>query len=604
MSNDTPLENWKEIIKRSNQQLGSNGGYTVSGHRSLSKSRAFKVPRKEKLLREYRGYAPSNNESNYTETGRRKDSLASENVNFLKRIWLTAKDITHRNEVANSIERYQKILQMPEDPEDLTTHDLKLLVAPIGLNSKSRTWKNYFTGKPRFETVSGLRKKMTKNGKTYRSNRNRLFRNFEGNELLTQESLRSYKINAYNELIALMLILMEKAQDKFANDNIFDKVGKKASGWFTSDSGGILHIDNLTEDYVYNILGYNLEPKIKMIYDNIKKAKDSKENWDIIVKTLVTVVSIGIYAVTMMYLFNPTERTERFCTDGSAVMETTYMGTCYSWRLRPYTCMKESSKCNYGSGIVIDAAKRVISYAAPFVTHTAEVTLALSVTHGISIGIWASYKIYVMQRGYRRGLLLKDIFVDIHKTIFNENNTLLFEDIQDELFIYNTLSQGEKDILNNLSKVTILSKKKKDFDENVHEYISAFIEARTQHKMELVREITEKLQESDDNSDTPVANVREQTVRAPREYRRTTPVEPMIYRETVLTPEENTEPATMATARLPSVRIPTAIPTVKSTARRGTYRSTVRRGTVRPTIRRGTVRRGTVRRATIRSTAR
>jgi hypothetical protein len=192
-------------------------------------------------------YSRPNNEANYEGNNdhiTRKDSLSSEHRNFIKRIWLTAKDITHRNQVANSIERYQNILKMPEDPADLTDEHLKLLVAPIGLNRKSRTWKNWFSGKPRFETVSELRGEMKNKNKTYRSNRNRLFKNFEGKDLMTEATLRSYKINAYNELLALMLILMEKAQDKFAHDNILKKVGKKAIGWFEGDSAGVLHIDN------------------------------------------------------------------------------------------------------------------------------------------------------------------------------------------------------------------------------------------------------------------------------------------------------------------------------------------------------------------------
>ena len=545
MSDGTPVENWREIIKRPNQVLGSNRKYTVSGNR------AFYVPSKDNLTRSSYGYVPSNNESNYNESEngmRRKDSLSSENRNFLKRIWLTARDITHRNEVANSIERYQKILQMPEDPEDLTINDLKLLVAPIGLNSKTRRWKNWFSGKSRFETVSGLRKKTKKNGKTYRSNRNRLFRNFEGKELLTEATLRSYKINAYNELLALMLILMEKAQDKFAHDNIFKKVGKKAAGWFTNDSGGVLHIDNLTEDYVYNILGYDLHPKIKKVFELMKKSqRESTELRISLFSFIVATISITLYIFTMTSLFIPSTSTEMYCPDGSPVSKIWSTGTCYSMKGTPYMCNKSSSTCFSPSGVAYKAATQIIRHAPYFALYPAEIALALSVTHGVSIGIWASYKLYVMQRGYRRGLLLKDIFVDIHKTIFNENNTLLFEDIQDELFIYNSLSQGEKDVLNNLSKITILSEDKMDFDKNVHDYITAFIEERKQHKIQILREIVEEIEESDNNSNAPVTDSRRAVAWTPQEYRR----------ETV---------ASSATARRATTRRATARPTARPTA--------------------------------------
>jgi len=193
-----------------------------------------------------RGRTPINNFFNPLNLNNNTtNNIPPKDSNFLKRILVTLKNITDDNIYENVIFNYKKILKLPNNPNNLTNDDLRILI-PKRQNNTRKVF-NYLFGKG----TNILNRR-------YSNKNNRTVRNYMKANI-TENKIRTYQINAYNELLALLLVLMEKAFDKFTNDTVFLRVKSKLRGFLrTSDNSGVLKINDLTLDYVKDILGYNI----------------------------------------------------------------------------------------------------------------------------------------------------------------------------------------------------------------------------------------------------------------------------------------------------------------------------------------------------------
>ena len=441
-------------------------------------SRLFEEKEKQQFLK------VANKETDYTKDDKRIRA-PSEKLNYIKRIWMVAKDVTHKLNFDDVIAKYQKILKL--DINNLSDDDLKLFVVP---KERARTWKNYLT----LKTLRG--KKYTGQYKIPNlTQKNRIILR----DNLTVKTIRNYQLNAYNELIGIMIILMEKARDKYTAMSIIKTLGTRRLGFrhtifSKGDSGGIIHIDNLTEDYVQSIFGYNLDERLNDIYMRFKNTNNNT-----LQAILILLASIGIltFIAALGPLFDGYYKLEEpKCPEGSEYYssDTTRTGIFY------YTCKTlEAAKVGFNLGSKFTVIGKttfmppLVNGLTPLVdglTISAEQLMGIALGHGIPTAIILSYKMYKMYRGYKRKTLLKDIFINIHEAIFNKENTLQFERIKDELFIYNdVLSKHEQTILSE-NGPNIDSKTK---DKEMYNYTNTFLNARKDHLELLAKAITERL---------------------------------------------------------------------------------------------------------------
>jgi hypothetical protein len=420
----------------------------------------------------------ANKETDYTNEGKRiRDP--SEKLNYIKRIWMVAKDVTHKLNFDDVIAKYQKILKL--NPKKLSKEDLKLLIVP---KERARTWKNYLTPKfLRGNKYSG--QYVTPN--LTRKNKQRII------EDLSEEAIRNYQLNAYNELIGIMIILMEKARDKYAAMSISKTLGSRRFGhretvfkkfdseWIHGDKGGVVHIDNLSEDYVQSIFGYNLDKRLNTIYGTLKDTSNTDITFNLIMilSKIIGFVGLIVYIVALTHGLGGVS--EIVCPPNT---------TFDSYQITPRgkKDLNTGFCINNDTGAIIKVMSTTTVSIAPLIdlgTLTATEILSLSLGHGIPTAIMLSYKTYKMYRGYKRKTLLKDIFINIHEAIFNKDNTFQFEDVKDELFIYkDVLSQAEQDILSE-DGPNIDSKV---LDKEMYEYTGAFLNARKEHLDNLAKE--------------------------------------------------------------------------------------------------------------------
>ena len=427
--------------------------------------------------------AAANTETNYKNgNGNGKSKRIrdpSEKLNFIKRIWIISKDVTHRNNYDDVIEKYQKILKLPSDPNKLTDADLRLFIVP---KARTRRWRNLFSFKKfhKFETPTNTI--TSKNRKRMRND-------------LTQGAIRSYQLNAYNELIGIMIVLMEKARDKYTKATLWRSLGYRSSIFSKDDSGGIIKIDNLKEEYVQEIFGYNIDEKLRNVYISFKSENPynptSFVDWikKNPIKTVLTTIS---YLVIMSCLFLPLEHTDKHCPNYAS--ETTLSYTDYSWRGKAR--IRYETVCKTTSGAIVAMQRtRYVSDAILIVGQmTTEQILSISLAHGIPTAIILSYKLYKMYQAHKHKNLLKHVFVDIHKTIFNKENTLEFDEIKDELFIYTDIfSDDERNLFDTDARTINHTTPNK----NLYKYASTFLEARKKSLEEKARKVVEQLKQNE-----------------------------------------------------------------------------------------------------------
>ena len=429
----------------------------------------------KKELEEFKSVA--NTESNYA--GNNDDLTRirdpSEKLNFIRRIWLVSKDVTHKQNYDDVIGNYQRILKI--DPENLKKSDYNLFAIPT---ERKKTWKNRlnpFSNYTRFATI-----KMTRN------NRNRVRND------LTPDAIRNYQLNAYNELIGIMIILMEKARDKYTKDTLSSRLGFRKSVFSREDKEGIMHIDKLQEAYVMQIFGYDLDNQLRDIYSFFKMNNPHDQVTFInflsnpnVQKTLAAIT----YIVIMLALFGRTKTKSHICSDGSKLSETLvpYIGFTVGPSKLKY---KSEYWCTAANGIQTLAAE-IPHYTTAILTvgaMTAEQVLSLALAHGIPTAIIVSYKLYKMYRGYKRKTLLKEIFIDIHKVIFNPDNNMNFDDAKEFVFVYNDiLSDKEREIFDEYGPLI----DNDATDQEMYDYLTEFLQARTDSLEEKARLAAEEI---------------------------------------------------------------------------------------------------------------
>jgi hypothetical protein len=426
----------------------------------------------------------ANTEANYNENGRRTRD-PSEKLNFIRRIWLTARDVTHKQNYDDVIGKYQRILKV--DPDDVKDSELDLFVAAP---DRKRTWKNRlnpFSG-ARFATPELTKRNMATIRKgTRKINKNTNFKR----QGLMPDAIRQYQLNAYNELLGIMLILMEKARDKYSQINLSSRLGLRSgifSGMFSSDKEGILHIDNLQEDYVLNIFGYNLQGPIFDLYTLIKKHNPSDPT------TLINFIkkhprlimaSTLVYIVTMSVLFGRGDNYKINCPPDTTVV--TQGGGKYTSGSRTQTYCKTVSGA-LTIAPIIHTTHAILTIG----TMTAQEVLSIALAHGIPTAAMLTYQIYKMHRGYKRKTLLKDIFIDIHKVIFNPDNTMKFDDAKEFVFVYNDiLSDKEREIFDEYGPLIDHDA----LDQEMYEYLTEFLQVRTANLIRKANEALQDLQE-------------------------------------------------------------------------------------------------------------
>jgi hypothetical protein len=405
----------------------------------------------------------ANTESNYEgNENRTRIRDPSEKLNFIKRIWMVAKDVTHKYNYDDVIERYQRILKV--DPDNVKNSELNLFVAA---RKSSRTWKNRlnpFTTFHRFTTPNLVIHNTTsnENRRTIKANRKRIRAD------ITSAAIKAYQINAYNELIGIMLVLMEKARDKYTEETLASRLGLRKSVFSSEDKEGIMHIDNLQEDYVLGIFGYNLDDRLEDMYQRFKKHNPSNPTSLVafIKKYPAVIPAIGslVYIITMASLFGSVNNSNYMCPPDTTVITQGY-------RSKTVYC-----KAVNGTLTLAPYVKSMTQAVLTVGTMTAEQILSISLAHGIPTAAILSYKMYKMYRGYKRKMLLKDIFVNIHKVIFNEDNYMQYNDAKDELFVYtDILSDAEQELFDEYGPYI----DSEASDNAMYEYLTEFLKART-----------------------------------------------------------------------------------------------------------------------------
>ena len=416
----------------------------------------------------------ANLESNYEGNNEHRTRVRdpSEKLNFIRRIWLTAKDVTHKQNYDDVIGRYQRILKI--DPDNVKDSELDLFVAAP---NRKRTWKNRlnpFTKRFATPELTNANKKAVRKGTKKQRNMGLNFKR----QGLTPDAIRNYQLNAYNELMGIMLVLMEKARDKYSQTTLISRLGYRSrvfSDMFANyDMQGILHIDNLEEDYVRNIFGYNLDGRLYDVYTMFKKSNPSNPTTFVsFIKKhplLITGMASIVYIIIMSVLFGTSDNSYYNCPPDTTIV--TQGGGRY-WTSRPST--KAYCQTVTGAMSLAPLVKSTTTAILTVGTMTAEQVLSMALAHGIPTAAILSYKIYTLQRGYKRKILLKSIFIDIHKVIFNEANSMKFDDAKEFVFVYNDiLSKDEQELFDEYGPAIDSDAT----DQEMYEYITELLEAR------------------------------------------------------------------------------------------------------------------------------
>jgi hypothetical protein len=399
------------------------------------------------------------NTTNAYINGRRRNNLASEKGNIIKRVWLTVKDITRENDREGIVDLYDEILHLPKNPKDLTNEQTKLFIPTL---PNKRTLKNRINP---FKTFHKFTKASNENiTRKINVQNNKGYVSMPTHEYIrktqTPEMIENYQIMAYNELIGLLLVLIEKANDKFLQENeaqrVLKKTGQKFTSFFKTDEAGIISLDTLSENYVQSIIGYNMEEQIRntmAVLNNKYSGKQSGGNpahasgYAAIGTIIVFIIILIWYGIMELDAFVK--------SGGFSPVEQifiTYLPNFFT---------------STGSAL-----------SSTFTTHVLPVLIAeialFQATAGVFTVASLSYKVYKMYRGRKRAFLLKDIFKQIHMALFKNNNTQRFMDVKDKVYFFKSLSDKEKNLLLSMGpKIDMQTS-----DKELSEYLSKFLSAR------------------------------------------------------------------------------------------------------------------------------
>lgn len=420
-----------------------------------------------------------NTNNSYTTTNsgltRRKNNLASENTNIIKRVWITVKDITRENDREGVIDIYDEILHLPEKPEQLTIEQTKLFVPTLPKKPTFRNRINPFKTFHKFTKTSNeniTRKISVQNNSGTRS--------IETHEYVrrtqTPEMIKNYQIMAYNELIGLLLVLMEKANDKFLQENAAQRAVKKTGqylkSFFRSDEAGIISLDTLSENYVQALIGYNMEENIRNAMHKLKGAEITHDLIGGLTKAIGTII-IGVLMVFIVYMIAFLVDTSEF--HRRAVRDTMIrrggLNPGENDKILAVTSISSFFKHTIPDFFTSKLSSLFINEILPSLI--AEIAL-INATAGVFTAASLSYRVYKIYRSRKRAYFLKDIFKQIHITLFKDSNTHKFKDIKENVFFFKNISEKEKDLLLNTgSKINMQTS-----DKELSEYLSHFLAAR------------------------------------------------------------------------------------------------------------------------------
>ena len=356
-------------------------------------------------------------------------NLSPKDENFIKRIWVTVKQITDDEIYLDAIHKYKIILRLNPDPKKLTNDDLRMFI-PKKPKTNTQKVRNLFVK----ESVNNLNAKRFGNNNPNK----RTLRNYM-KQTISAEQLREYQLNAYNELIALMLVLMEKAFDKFTNNTIYKRSKSKIMGFFKKDdNAGTLKINDVSLDYVKDILGYNINKNI----NDVKSLIGSSQGSTNVVKGITT----GLSSLTLIVLNHIFIYGHAISYCPSSVNTPLTIGTILSKNTGKYICKYVKGQEQLATQVanLVPLINNIIQLGVV----GAETIATISLLQGAPIAIYIGFTMYSIYKHEEKNTRLKKIFVDIFDTLFDSSNTIKFNDVKDELFIYNTLSIGEKDLLN------------------------------------------------------------------------------------------------------------------------------------------------------------
>jgi len=402
------------------------------------------------------------NTTNAYINGRRRNNLASEKGNIIKRVWLTVKDITRENDREGIVDLYDEILHLPKNPKDLTNEQTKLFIPTL---PNKRTLKNRINP---FKTFHKFTKASNENiTRKINVQNNKGYVSIPTHEYIrrtqTSEMIENYQIMAYNELIGLLLVLIEKANDKFLQENeaqrVLKKTGQKFTSFFKTDEAGIISLDTLSENYVQSIIGYNMEEQIRNAMAVLNNKYSGKQSGGHLSDSPPGSIFIGsIIFIILMVVF-------------AALVGDSINNFVKSGGFSPVQQFFVTHLPNFftstGSAL-----------SSTFTTHVLPVLIAeialFQATAGVFTVASLSYKVYKMYRGRKRAFLLKDIFKQIHMALFKNNNTQRFMDVKDKVYFFKSLSDKEKNLLLSMGpKIDMQTS-----DKELSEYLSKFLSAR------------------------------------------------------------------------------------------------------------------------------
>jgi hypothetical protein len=460
---------------------------------------------------------------------------------------MNARDITTEDNYDDILGKYEKILGYPDDPSQLTNDQLRLFIPP---RAKTRRWRNYlnpFTKFHKFEVApkSNLEKDMNVTNERG-SKRTLKTRNYIKSQQ-TSERLKGYKIMAYNELIGLLLILMEKANDKFIADNLYAKTysaGKsvlRKVDYFSSnkDEKGIIHLSNLTEEYVNNVLGISIPGRLKeklITYSTTRSNDYDKEPKKRIYHVLAIMLGfVGGVALLARYFAggidyapgcNGTDSVEnKFHVD--AVMDAradrrglsltsdeqklvpwpTTASTddavlCYNAETKEYY---ETVSKSFYSDIKADdifvnhffgdiphlpGKEEITHYLLNLagITLNAMESLAVTASLGTVSAVILAYRIKTIIQKKQKVYYFKDIFKRIHTLLFPGKRTDKLDNTKDKVFFFNSLSENEQNhLLQKGSQIDMNTD-----DDTLFNYIKDFLKFRQERIFEYALDVLPK----------------------------------------------------------------------------------------------------------------
>jgi len=244
-------------------------------------------------------------------------------------------------------------------------------------------------------------------------------------------SVRNYRMNIYNEILGFILVLIEKAKNKFLTDNFFSWIIQRTKEKipFLEDykkGAGIFSLSSISREYVFNILGTDLDVRLQ---DKFKIEQEIREH-------------LKLSTLSYKYMGSVIEK---IGIQGFAAIIGTYLSN-------DTISILSSAGQEVAKYMVLALnATHPLAFVSTLVSHGA---LSTSGFGGPTLAMIA----YKIGRGYLKAKSFKEEFVRLHKILFDPANQLSFDDAKkiaskEHFFVYYNLSEGEKKALEDFKNI-------------------------------------------------------------------------------------------------------------------------------------------------------